>query len=78
MSKLSNIFASVLGIPEEKVTTSLSPETEPAWDSLNSIILITEIESAFDMRFGYDEAMAVKNYGDAIKLIESKGKDPHA
>ena len=78
MSKLTHIFASILGIPEEKVTDALSPENEAAWDSLNSIILITEIESAYDMRFGYDEAMEVKNFGDAIKLVARKGKDPYA
>lgn len=78
MSKLTDIFASVLGIPKEKVTDALSPETEPKWDSLNSIILITEIEHAFDVRFAYDEAMAVKNFSDAKKLIAAKGKDPDA
>lgn len=77
MSKLSELFSSVLGIPEQQITDNLSPETESKWDSLNAIILITEIENAFGIEFGYDEAMAVKNYGDAIKLIQSKGKDPY-
>jgi acyl carrier protein len=78
MSKLTNIFASVLGISEEKVTDTLSPQNEVAWDSLNAIILISEIEHAFDLRFGYAEAMEVKNFGDAVTLITSKGKDPYA
>lgn len=78
MTKLQNIFASVLGIEPEKVTDSLSPENEPRWDSLNAIILITEIEAGFDTRFGYDEAMGVKNFGDAVRLLASKGLDPYA
>jgi len=77
MSKLSELFSSVLGIPEQQITDDLSPATESKWDSLNAIILITEIENAFGVEFGYDEAMAVKNYGDAVKLIQSKGKDPY-
>jgi acyl carrier protein len=77
MSKLTRIFSTVLGIPEANVVGTLSPENEPKWDSLNAIILITEIEEAYGIRFGYDEAMAVKNFGDAEKLIASKGKDPH-
>jgi acyl carrier protein len=72
MEKLKQIFASVLGIPEEKVTDVLSPENSPSWDSLNAIILLTEIENAFKVKFGYDEAMAIKNFGDAVKLIRSK------
>lgn len=76
MSKLTNIFSSVLGIPETDVTETLSPQTVSAWDSLNAIILLTEIESAFDTKFDYDEAMAIKNFGDVLKLVASKGKDP--
>ncbi|HVW71528.1 MAG TPA: acyl carrier protein [Candidatus Paceibacterota bacterium] len=78
MTKLQNVFASVLGIPPEAVTDSLSPETEPRWDSLNAIVLVSEIEAAFNTRFGYDEAMGVKNFGDAVRLLASKGLDPHA
>ncbi len=73
MSKLSNIFASVLGIDEAKVTPELSPENTPSWDSLNAIVLISEIEKAFNVRFDYDEVMAVRNFGDAMRLVSEKG-----
>lgn len=72
MEKLKQIFASVLGIPEEKVVDTLSPKNTPSWDSLNAIILLTEIEDAFKVKFGYDEAMAIQNFGDAVKLIRGK------
>ena len=77
MSKLTNIFSSVLGIDESKVSTKLSPLNCPTWDSFNAIILLTEIEKAFDTRFEYAEAMDIKNFGDVIKLIKSKGKNPN-
>ncbi|KKU78007.1 MAG: phosphopantetheine-binding protein [Parcubacteria group bacterium GW2011_GWA2_47_7] len=75
MSRLTNIFASVLGIEEASVGAELSPENTPSWDSLNAIVLITEIEKAFNVRFEYDEVMAVKNFADAQKLTEVKGGD---
>ena len=78
MSKLSSIFSAVLNVPEAKIVPELSPENTASWDSLNAIILITEIESAFNVKFTFDEAMAVKNYGDAVKLVSSKGVDAHA
>lgn len=77
MEKLKDIFAAVLGISVDAVTPALAPENTPAWDSLNAIILITEIEKGFGIKFGYDEAMAVKNFGDALKLVASKGVDIH-
>jgi acyl carrier protein len=64
MAKLKTIFASVLGVT--------SPQNTPAWDSLNAIVLITEIEKGFDIRLTFDEAMSVMNFGDAVKLVDSK------
>ena len=73
MDKLKKIFSSVLGIKESQVNSSLSPENTPVWDSLNALILITEIEKAFDVKFKFSEVMSVKNFSDAVKLIRSKG-----
>lgn len=78
MSKLTHVFSSVLGIDESKVTPDLSPQNEESWDSLNAIILLTEIEQAFDVKFDYDQAMSIKNFGDVLELVKSKDKDPYA
>ncbi|MDO8571094.1 MAG: acyl carrier protein [bacterium] len=73
MKTLRHIFSSILNVPESSVTETLSPETTPSWDSLNAIILVTEIEKTFNVRFTFDEAMAVKNFGEVVKLVRSKG-----
>lgn len=72
MDILKNIFASVLGITLDRVVPELSPENTGSWDSLNAIVLITEIEKAFKVRFDYAEAMSVKNFGDVVELVRSK------
>lgn len=73
MDTLKQIFASVLTVPVAKITNDLSPKNISTWDSLNAIILLTEIEKAFNVKFTFDEAMAVKNFGDAVDLVRSKG-----
>ena len=73
MDTLKHIFSSILNVPKERVVDSLSPENTAAWDSLNAIILLTEIEKAFNVKFTFDEAMAVKNFGEAVTLVRSKG-----
>ncbi|MBI3627216.1 MAG: acyl carrier protein [Candidatus Sungbacteria bacterium] len=78
MSKLSHIFSSILGIDESRITPDLSPNNTSSWDSLNAIILLTEIEKAFATKFDFNEAMSIKNFGDVTQLIESKGLNPHA
>lgn len=76
MSKLTSIFSQVLGIEEERVVPSLSPENESSWDSLNAIILLTEIERAFAVKFDFEEAMSITNFGELLSLLQSKGIDP--
>ena len=77
MTILINIFSQVLGIDESKIDGNLSPQNTPSWDSLNSIVLLTEIEKAFNIRFDIKEAMAIRNFKEVEDLLISKGKDPH-
>ncbi|MEK7180799.1 MAG: acyl carrier protein [Patescibacteria group bacterium] len=77
MDTLKKIFSSILGIAPDQITGELSPQNTPSWDSLNAIVLITEIEKAFKVRFGFNEAMAVKNFADVVELVKSKTIDFH-
>lgn len=77
MSKLTALFANVLHINEDLVTPELSPENNPAWDSLNAILLVTEIEKAFGLKFSYDDVMAIKNFADVVSLLSARGIDPN-
>ena len=72
MEKLIHIFSSVLNVPPERVIDTLSPKNTATWDSLNAIIILTEIEKTFKVKFTFNEAMAVKNFGDAVQLVRSK------
>lgn len=78
MSKLTKIFSAILGLPEENISPTLAPQNTPAWDSLNAIILLTEIEQAFAVKFNYDQAMSIKNFADVLELIKNTGLDPYA
>lgn len=78
MSKLAKIFSAVLGIDEAGVTPALSPENTPSWDSLNAIVLVSEVEKALNVKFSYDEVMSIKNYSEVVELIKNKGGNPDA
>lgn len=73
MSKLTKIFSAVLGVDEAKVVSGLSPENTPSWDSLNAIVLVSEVEKALNVKFSYDEVMSVKNFSDVVELVKAKG-----
>ncbi len=78
MSRLTQIFSAVLGVEESAVGPQMSPQNTPSWDSLNAIVLVSEIEKAFKVKFTYDEVMAVKDFADAVRLIKSKGGNTDA
>ena len=68
----------MLGIDEAKVSLTLSPENTPSWDSLNAIVLVSEVEKALEVKFTYDEVMSVKTFADVVDLVKSKGGNPDA
>lgn len=64
LKKLYAILVRVLGVKENEITDSMSPSTVPTWDSYNALMLVSELESGFNVHFTMDEVVAVKNVGD--------------
>ena len=40
------------------------------WDSLTHITLISEVESAFGMKFSMKDVLEMKNVGEMVEIIE--------
>ena len=76
MDKLISVFATVLNVAPSQISPQTSPENTASWDSMNAIVLITEIEKAFSVKFSYEEAMRIKTFGDVVNVLKSKGIDP--
>ena len=47
--KLKEIFASIFDLEESEIMDDLSPQTNEAWESITHLMIITEIESVFDI-----------------------------
>ena len=43
-----------------------------AWDSLRHVMLITEIENQFEIKFDLDEMLSMKTFGEIRQNIASK------
>ncbi len=69
--KLYKIIARVLDIPLDTINDSISPLNTPSWDSFNSIMLISELESAAGVLFDISDLMSVKNVGDIKKVLDN-------
>lgn len=71
MDKLKNILVNVFGIDTEQINDETSPSNVPSWDSFNGLMLVSELESGFNIKFTMDEINTVKTFGD-IKLALKK------
>jgi acyl carrier protein len=70
--KLQFILSSVLKFDEFIIEDSLSATDVDGWDSLTHMVIITEIEKYFNIRFKLKELNKLTNIGNLISLIELK------
>ncbi len=73
MDKLKQILAKVLEIDPGMITDETSPQNTPSWDSFNGLLLVTELEKGFNVKFTIEEVVAVKNFTDIKKALIGHG-----
>ena len=71
--KLYGIIASLFGLESQNVNDATSQGDVQQWDSMGTVMLISELESAFDVEFDLMELAALKSVGEIRKVLESRG-----
>ena len=67
--RVREVFRKTFDKPDLMITDSLSPRDLKKWDSLNHVILISEIEKAFNIRFELQDMLESRNVGDICKTV---------
>jgi acyl carrier protein len=70
--KLTLIFQEIFSNSSLVLSESLSANDVDNWDSLTHMILITEIETKFNIKFKLKELNKMKNVGDLVGIISTK------
>jgi acyl carrier protein len=71
-NKLTLIFQEIFSNSSLVLSESLSANDVDNWDSLTHMILITEIETKFNIKFKLKELNKMKNVGDLVGIISAK------
>ena len=71
-SKLKSVFQKVLEENDITITREMTAQDVEKWDSLRHVQLISEVETAFGIKFKLREIMSMNNVGDLIDLIDIK------
>jgi acyl carrier protein len=71
--KLKEILAKVLLIDESKISDDMSRKTVKEWDSMAHLMLVSEIESAFEVTMDDDDIMEIQTVADIKKTLQKLG-----
>lgn len=74
LETLNGIFRKVLKRDDITLTESTTARDVDGWDSLTNMVLLTEIEKKFGVRFSFREIVKLKNVGDLCLTIQNKTK----
>ena len=72
VTKLSEIFRKVFDDSSININENYTANDIDQWDSLSHMILITEIEHVFSIKFKLKELNRMRNVGDMVEMIHSK------
>ena len=72
IGKLTSIFKDVFSDEKIVVEGNLTADDIGSWNSLSHMLMITEVENSFSIKFRLKEISKLKNVGALIELVESK------
>jgi len=64
MLTLKELVAKVLDVDKNILNDESSPENISSWDSFNGLMMVSELEDNFHVKFTLNEVMAVKKFKD--------------
>lgn len=72
LNKVTEAFVSVLEHNNFQLTDQTTADDVDGWESITHMMIITEIETLFTIKFKLMDLMNMENIGDLIKAIESE------
>ncbi len=73
MEGLKSIVARVLGIEPNELTDESSPDNIPSWDSFNGLIMVSELEKNYCVKFTMDEVTSITRFADIRACLMKHG-----
>lgn len=72
IKELTEVFREIFNNNDLELSDNLTAKDVDEWDSLTHMLLITDVENKFNIKFKLKELNKMKNVGDMIKIIHTK------
>lgn len=69
IQKFTKAFSNALMITEDKIVDSLKYQSIPEWDSVSHMVLITELEDAFDISLDTEDVIDLSSVDKAKEIL---------
>ncbi|MDD7887575.1 acyl carrier protein [Flavivirga sp. 57AJ16] len=70
--RLYKVFAKAFEIPVEAVNDELQYQQIAEWDSMSHLVLISELESFYDISIGMEDVLEMNNVQRVREVLHSK------
>lgn len=71
--RLKEILAKVFLTDKAKIDDDMSRKDMDEWDSMAHLLLVSEVESTFDVMISDDDIMEIQTVGDVKKVLRKLG-----
>jgi len=71
LSAIQEIAADLFEMEPEDISESFSPESNPTWDSIKHLGLVTAIEDQFDLMFEPEEIDEMKDIASIVRIVKA-------
>lgn len=68
-ARLRDIFATVLELEPDSVTSALSPQSCAKWDSLQHIHIVNAIEEEFGIGLDFQQQLDLTSFQRAVEIV---------
>ena len=75
MKTLREIVGKVLDVSPKKLNHQSSANDVSTWDSVNNLIIISEVEKEYGVQITTNEVYKLNNLGDFFDLLKEKGSE---
>ncbi|WP_109300658.1 acyl carrier protein [Aquimarina sp. AU474] len=72
LSKVTEAFTTVLEHNNFQLTNETTANDVDGWESITHMMIITEVEKVFNIKFKLMDLMNMNNVGDLLNTIESE------
>lgn len=74
LTQLQEVFRNIFEDEALTISRETTAQDIEAWDSVQNVTLMLEVETEFKVRFSTSEMAYLKNVGDLVDLVEKKQK----